>query len=198
MREFDLKEAKAGAPVCTRDGRDVRIICLDANYKVNGNPQPIVALINEGDCETLDTFQENGKFFNDKNEDNDDLFMKDPEPTLSDYTTIKTYEDACKALGQSEITDANMLFLNGDTASLPKHILALMKLETISKALRNGATDETIFEPFLPIFDKDGFACEGAFVGGMLARLYQDTEAKAEYFGTQFIDLWMEYLEAEG
>lgn len=29
MREFDLSAAKAGAPVCTRDGMEARIICFD-------------------------------------------------------------------------------------------------------------------------------------------------------------------------
>ena len=31
MKPFNLEEAKAGAPVCTRDGKDVVII--DYNYK---------------------------------------------------------------------------------------------------------------------------------------------------------------------
>lgn len=29
LRPFDLEAAKAGKPVCTRDGRKVRIICFD-------------------------------------------------------------------------------------------------------------------------------------------------------------------------
>jgi len=32
MREFDLGEAIAGKPVCTRDGRKVRILCFDRVY----------------------------------------------------------------------------------------------------------------------------------------------------------------------
>ena len=40
LRPFDLEAAKAGKPVCTRDGRKARIICFDA--KCN---KPIVALI---------------------------------------------------------------------------------------------------------------------------------------------------------
>ena len=31
MKPFDLEAAKAGAPVVTRDGKKVRIICFDAN-----------------------------------------------------------------------------------------------------------------------------------------------------------------------
>jgi len=43
LKEFDLEAAKAGKPVCTRDGRKARIICFDRN-----DLYPIVALI---ECE---------------------------------------------------------------------------------------------------------------------------------------------------
>ncbi len=45
LKEFDLEAAKAGKPVCTRDGRKARIICFDLNNK----NFPIVAIIN---CDT--------------------------------------------------------------------------------------------------------------------------------------------------
>lgn len=41
MKPFDLKAAKAGAPVCTRDGRKVRIICFNKESEY----YPIVALV---------------------------------------------------------------------------------------------------------------------------------------------------------
>ena len=44
MKEFNLEAAKAGAKVCTRDGREVRIICFDAKSEY-----PILALIMCGD-----------------------------------------------------------------------------------------------------------------------------------------------------
>lgn len=43
MKPFDLEAAKAGKPICTRDGRKARIICFDRNWEY-----PIVALI---ECE---------------------------------------------------------------------------------------------------------------------------------------------------
>lgn len=43
LKEFNLEAAKAGKPVCTRDGRKARIICFDRNWEY-----PIVALI---ECE---------------------------------------------------------------------------------------------------------------------------------------------------
>lgn len=41
MEEFDLKAAKAGKKVMTRDGRNVRIVCFDCKDPV----KPIVALV---------------------------------------------------------------------------------------------------------------------------------------------------------
>lgn len=55
-----------------------------------------------------------------------------PAPTLSDYTTIRSYEDACMALGES--LDEDKLF----AADVPKHIIAQMKLELICNALWGG------------------------------------------------------------
>ncbi|MGN0089945.1 MAG: hypothetical protein ACI36Z_03185 [Alloprevotella sp.] len=54
----------------------------------------------------------------------DDLRNK---PTLDDYTTIRSYEDACEALSVDTI--------RFDSIHIPIHILALMKLETISRSL---------------------------------------------------------------
>ena len=42
MKPFNLEQAKAGAPVCTRDGQPVRIVCYDLKgYK----DYPILALV---------------------------------------------------------------------------------------------------------------------------------------------------------
>lgn len=55
-----------------------------------------------------------------------------PAPSLSDYTTIRSYEDACAALGES--LDVEKLV----AAAVPAHIIAQMKLEHICKALWGG------------------------------------------------------------
>lgn len=59
------------------------------------------------------------------------LFCKPEDrvkPSLDDYKSIKTYEDACEALGEEPIEGSL-----GD--HVDKHIIALIKLETISRAL---------------------------------------------------------------
>ena len=62
------------------------------------------------------------------------------KPTLDDYTSITSYEDACEALGIRPSLESEEFQL-WDTkkgcyvCKVPKHIIALMKLEVISRAL---------------------------------------------------------------
>lgn len=88
LKEFDLEAAKAGKPVCTRDGRKARIICWDkkGNY-------PIVALIQDNEnSEHIEYYTENGIFSNGGNEKNRDLMMftRKKEGWLNIY---KDFED---------------------------------------------------------------------------------------------------------
>lgn len=166
---------------------------------------------------------------------------KENTPNLDDYKSIKTYEDACEALGLTPIySDENVdravcEHINDHwdyRQTMPKHIIALMKLETIAKALwgRNwepkpDASGDTLFwYPYFALWtDKDiqdlnkyqrgallsagahggaaaGFGCLGTSARSSSAfayigfRLCQETEEKARYFGTQFVELWAEYL----
>lgn len=78
-------------------------------------------------------------------------------PNLKDYKTIKTYEDACTALGEKvdEVTLTN--------AGVPKHIIALMKLELVCKALWGGEVKVypepngycTYYYPWFALYTKD-------------------------------------------
>ena len=162
-------------------------------------------------------------------------------PNLDDYKSIKTYEDACEALGLTPIySDENVdravcEHINDHwdyRQDLPKHIKALLKLETIAKALwgRNwepkpdASGDTWYWYPWFALWtekeiqdlNKDqrvallsASAHYGATAGfGSLYtssrssdayahlgfRLCQETEEKARYFGTQFVELWAEYL----
>lgn len=56
----------------------------------------------------------------------------DNKPSLKDYKSIRSYADACKALGEK--VDEEKL----SEAGVPKHIIAQMKLELICKALWGG------------------------------------------------------------
>lgn len=64
-------------------------------------------------------------------------FMK-KKPTLDDYTSITSYEDACEALGVNPLPNKRLHIFDYDgnfIYQVPKHIVAMMKLETISRAL---------------------------------------------------------------
>ena len=154
------------------------------------------------------------------------LFCKDEEgkPNLDDYTSIKTYEDACKALGEPVFEEPE---------DMPKHIVALMKLETISRALwgrtwmpsPDAEGSKWFYYPVFALYTKSeienmdederggllsAYASVGAIAGfGCLNthnrsssaharngfRLCQEDSEKAKYFGKQFLELWAEYLK---
>lgn len=60
------------------------------------------------------------------------LILVEEQPNLKNYKSIKTYEDACTALGES-VNEEKL-----SNAGVPKHIIALMKLELVCKALWGG------------------------------------------------------------
>lgn len=71
MKPFSLEAAKAGKPVCTRDGAKARIICFDAK-----SDAPIIALITTDDgTEIAFDYLSDGTFFNSENPDNDLMML---------------------------------------------------------------------------------------------------------------------------
>lgn len=155
------------------------------------------------------------------------LFCKPEDrvkPSLDDYKSIKTYEDACEALGEEPVGDL------GD--HVDKHIIALIKLETISRALwgkdwqpkPDPDGSKYFYYPWFALYtqsEMDSMSEEdrGALLGaharnganagfGFLGatyrssysnallgfRLCQETEEKAKYFGIQFKEIWADYL----
>ena len=71
MKPFDIELAKAGHPVCTRDGRAVRILCYDRK----NTKYPIVTLIDRGEYENICSYTIEGKFGNNQEEVGNNLFM---------------------------------------------------------------------------------------------------------------------------
>lgn len=155
------------------------------------------------------------------------LFCKPEDrvkPSLDDYKSIKTYEDACEALGEEPVGDL------GD--HVDKHIIALIKLETISRALwgkdwqpkPDPDGSKYFYYPWFALYtqsemdsmnEEDRGALLGAHAhhganagfGSLNAdyrsshssaavgfRLCQETEEKAKYFGIQFKEIWADYL----
>lgn len=91
------------------------------------------------------------------------------KPTLDDYKTIKSYEDACEALGIKPIlttdeTEQETVVETGEQHFIaPKHLIALYKLETISRALwgRNwepkpdAEGSQVLWYPWFALWTKD-------------------------------------------
>jgi hypothetical protein len=123
------------------------------------------------------------------------------------YTEIKTFEDACKAQG----VDANVL---PDVSMLPakhqKSIIAHYKLMVVVAAI-NGSwvadwsnRSQYKYEPWFKVIpdsskpsgfglssrDYDSWSA-GTYVG---SRLCFETSEQAEYAGTQFKELYEDYL----
>jgi len=62
LKPFDLEAAKAGKPVCTRDGRKARIICFNAKTLCD---YPIIALVENADnsiYEAAYSFSDKGEY----------------------------------------------------------------------------------------------------------------------------------------
>ena len=146
------------------------------------------------------------------------------KPSLDDYKSIKTYEDACEALGEEPVGDL------GD--HIDKHIIALIKLETISRALwgkdwqpkPDPDGSKYFYYPWFALYTQSemdsmseedrgallganannganaGFGCLNAnhrssySIAHFGFRLCQETEGKAKYFGIQFKEIWADYL----
>lgn len=97
--------------------------------------------------------------------------LETAKPTLDDYKTIKSYEDACDVLGLSPILSENrnkaLCAQFPDhydfRQNMPKHIIALMKLEIISRALwgknfqpkPDAEGKEIYWYPWFALYTKD-------------------------------------------
>lgn len=75
MKKFDLEAAKRGAAVCTRDGRNARIIAFDCK---GCGRKPILALIDMVDWEQSASWTERGEIIEDF-KDASDLMMCDDD-----------------------------------------------------------------------------------------------------------------------
>ena len=74
MKPFDLEAAKAGKPVCTRDGRKARIICFDAKRKDGKNIMALIPSKEYPEFEDLVAYPNNGNYHG-GHENDGDLMM---------------------------------------------------------------------------------------------------------------------------
>lgn len=90
MKPFDLEKAKAGKPVCTRDGRRVEII----SFKNPNDNYPILARIFSNNTNYDEfSFTQQGYLVNEDREFKTDLMMAEDEIIPSLWTQSCTEEN---------------------------------------------------------------------------------------------------------
>lgn len=117
---------------------------------------------------------------------------------------IKTYEDACNELDKDPLEE---LPYNQPVNARQEAANAFVMLDIITEALLEGGTldwENSNQQKWYPWFNNyssgagfrfDGTGCNWSVsfaFGG--ARLCVDTQEKAKYLGTQFIDIWNKFL----
>lgn len=98
LKPFDIQKAREGKPVCTRDGRRVRIICFDAKRR---DEKSIIALVPNKDrpgFEDLIAYPNNGNYYGGHENDGDLMML--PEKRVGwininkDASLFKSREEA--------------------------------------------------------------------------------------------------------
>lgn len=114
---------------------------------------------------------------------------------------IKSYQDACKYNGKQPM-DRDALLASGVTLKQ----IAGIELEEITLALNEGKPTDIYSGNwrYYPVFRSyqgpSGFVFWHSYYGNTIAdagsgsRLSYHEEAISDYSGTQFVDLWKEYL----
>jgi hypothetical protein len=114
---------------------------------------------------------------------------------FGDYRDILTFEDACEAIGE-EWAEPN---------DLPVDVIAYLKLRIIAKALNGGSwmtyqdTDENNYYPWFYAFGSaSGFSYGGYYYdrssSNVGSRLTFKTADIAKYAGTQFLEIYNQYI----
>ena len=92
LKPFDFEAAKAGKPVCTRDGRKARIISFDRKFLFKGVSYPIIALVEDtAKEETIYGYNEKGKVIIENDTPYKDDLMMLPEKKEGWVNVYKSY-----------------------------------------------------------------------------------------------------------
>ncbi|TXH40937.1 MAG: hypothetical protein E6Q97_38760 [Desulfurellales bacterium] len=74
MKPFDIEAAKRGEPVCTADGREVKLYAFDFPATQSGAPQPVIGVYREDEDWVAASWSSTGRFWA-KSADSNDLRM---------------------------------------------------------------------------------------------------------------------------
>ena len=93
LKPFDIQKAREGKPVCTRDGRKVRIICFDRDWDMH-----IVALVSDPLGESVHYYLSNGKVDFDKQNDEDLMMLPEKKERWINVYKERCYESKEEAI----------------------------------------------------------------------------------------------------
>lgn len=104
LKEFDLEAAKAGKPVCTRDGRKARIICFDAKRKDGKNIMALIPSKEYPEFEDLVAYPNNGNYHGGHENDGDLMMLhQKKEGWINIYTCYDGVETGISIYKTKEI-----------------------------------------------------------------------------------------------
>lgn len=132
MKDFDLKAAKAGAAVCMRNGKPVRIICTD---RVSSK-YPVVVLVPDREYEDVEVYTATGKYGVKDFVSDDDLMMRD-----DDYAEKLARGEYGKHIDEATETDREYL-----RRELSEKIMVAMIRELAGKSPHSTSNNITVFE----------------------------------------------------
>ena len=108
LKEFDLEAAKAGKPVCTRDGRKARIICFDAKRKDGKNIMALIPSKEYPEFEDLVAYPNNGNYHGGHENDGDLMMLhQKKEGWINIYTSYDGIETGISVYETKEIKKEN-------------------------------------------------------------------------------------------
>lgn len=104
LKKFDLEAAKAGKPVCTRDGRKARIICFDAKRKDGKNIMALIPSKEYPEFEDLVAYPNNGNYHGGHENDGDLMMLhQKKEGWINIYTCYDGAETGISIYKTKEI-----------------------------------------------------------------------------------------------
>lgn len=113
MKEFNLEEAKAGKPVCTRDGKPARILCFDLkneHYKI------AAAVFLSENTEYIETFTIDGRRYAECTKRNDSDLVMAPIKKQGWINVYKRADNENQVITTTQVVTSTYVFRTEELA----------------------------------------------------------------------------------
>lgn len=144
---FNVEKAKAGTKVCTRDGREARIICYDC-VKID---YPIVALVKSDNYEYTESYTIDGKYSTSIANANSDLMLVENE---EDRQQFKPFDKVLvRDSNEEKWVPAFFAYYDDDDYGFPYNVIGEICYSQCIKFEGNECLTGTTNKPILDIKD---------------------------------------------